>query len=288
MMRQLKKGCSALCNSRTMRLGAIGLGASGASLLSYVRFVEPARPVVERVTIPITGLPAHRDGMTIVLLSDFHYHDGERRNYFRRIVKQTNALQPDLVTLAGDFIAYHARDIFWIADELAQLTARDGVYAVLGNHDGRFGHPYKEIVTTYGLRHAGLCLLKNEAILLDGFAVAGVESLFYGRPNLAHTLRNVPSTMPTILLAHEPDYADLAAMDGRVKLQLSGHTHGGQVLFPYVKPFYLPIFGRKYLMGQYEINEMQLYVTRGVGVSHSGRVRFRCPPEITLLTLRSA
>ncbi len=266
----------------------LGLGAVGAGLLGYVRFVEPERPIVERVTVPIPSLPTHLHGLTIALLSDFHYHSGERQPYFRRVIQQTNALKPDLVALAGDFIAYYAEDIFWIADALAQLSARYGVYAVLGNHDGRDGYPHKAIVTAYGLRHAGLCLLENEAVQLDGFAVAGTESLYYGRPNLAQALRHVPTEMPTILLAHEPDYADLAVLDGRVTLQLSGHTHGGQVVFPYLRPLYLPIFGRKYISGLHKINDMHLYVTRGVGVSHNGRVRFRCPPEITLLTLAGA
>lgn len=282
----LRNVCFGICKSRNIRRGVLSLGAVGTGLFGYVRLVEPERPVVERVTVAIRDWPEHLGGMTIALLSDFHYHEGQRQPYIRRIIEQTNALNPDLIALTGDYISYYAGDIFWIADELARLRARFGVHAVLGNHDGRFGQPYKEIVTAYGLRQAGLCLLQNEAVVLDGFAVAGIESLFYGRPNLAHALRNVPDEMPVILLAHEPDYADFAVQDRRVKLQLSGHTHGGQVVFPHVKPLYLPIFGRKYLSGLYQIDdEMHLYVTRGVGVSHNGRFRFRCPPEITLLTI---
>lgn len=284
-----ERGFFGKSNFRNMRLvGGAGIGVIGATLFSYARFVEPENPIIERVTIPIPDLPTHLRGMRIVLLSDFHYHAGRRKSYIRRIIRQANALNPDLFALTGDYISAFPEDIFWIANEMAQLKARYGVHAVLGNHDGRYDRPIKEVITAYGLREAGLCVLQNDAVLLDGFAVAGIESLYYGRPNLTHALRNVPADMPTILLAHEPDFADLTKRDERVKLQLSGHTHGGQVLFPFLPPLYLPIFGRKYITGLHKIDHLHLYVTRGVGVSHKGRIRFRCPPEISLLTLVNA
>ena len=134
----------------------------------------------------------------------------------------------------------------------------------------------------------GIPVLVNEGVLLRyqgaQLYVAGVDSCTRGRPDLQQALAAAPPGVPVILLAHEPDFANRAAQDGRVMLQLSGHTHGGQVRLPLLGPVTLPEHGRSYHTGLYRIRQMWLYTTRGIGVNGLP-FRFLCPPEITHLTL---
>jgi predicted MPP superfamily phosphohydrolase len=108
-----------------------------------------------------------------------------------------------------------------------------------------------------------------------------------GNPDLEATLDGAPSDVPVVLLCHEPDLADQYSLDGRVSLQLSGHTHGGQIRLPGVGALILPYLGRKYDLGLYKVNHMLLYTNRGIGVI-SEPVRYNCPPEITQFILQSA
>jgi predicted MPP superfamily phosphohydrolase len=131
-------------------------------------------------------------------------------------------------------------------------------------------------------------VLKNEGRLLSvgnaSLYLAGLDDIWSGYPDLRHSLAGASPDVTTILLAHEPDFADTASWDGRINLQLSGHSHGGQVRLPGLGAPILPFMGRKYDQGLYQVNGMWLYTTRGVGV---GRIPFRinCPPEVTEITL---
>jgi predicted MPP superfamily phosphohydrolase len=117
--------------------------------------------------------------------------------------------------------------------------------------------------------------------------VAGLDSRWCGRPKLPSAMTTCPRNAPAILLMHEPDFADTAAKDRRVALQLSGHTHGGQVCLPGLGALITPRWGRKYIAGWYRIGALQLYVNRGIGCTGLP-VRFACPPEVTELTLEAA
>jgi len=112
-----------------------------------------------------------------------------------------------------------------------------------------------------------------------------VDDVWERHADLEKALKGVPTGATVVLLAHEPDYADEVAADGRVSLQLSGHSHGGQVRLPFIGPPFLPYLGRKYPAGLYRVGEMWLYVNRGVGLVRPA-VRFNCRPEVTLLRLR--
>jgi predicted MPP superfamily phosphohydrolase len=131
-------------------------------------------------------------------------------------------------------------------------------------------------------------VLRNQSVPIekDGsrFWLAGVDDVLGQKADISTTLRGVPSDEATVLLAHEPDYADYVA-SYPVDLQLSGHTHGGQLRIPFLLPLYLPKLGRKYVWGRYQIRELALYTNRGLGTINIP-ARLNCPPEITLLTLR--
>ena len=116
--------------------------------------------------------------------------------------------------------------------------------------------------------------------------IAGVDDVLEGWADLSRTTAGIPANEATILLAHEPDYADLAAKAG-IDLQLSGHSHGGQVRVPGVGPLVLPNLARKYHTGLNRVGNLQVYTTRGIGVINPP-VRLNCPPEVTLITLKKA
>jgi hypothetical protein len=206
------------------------------------------------------------------------------------IVGTVNAERPDLVALTGDYVTHgYRRDRLYrdLASGLGQLRARDGVVGVLGNHD----HWFDAAFARRGLRGAGVIELGNRAhALRRGGAVlylGGVDDYWTAHARLDDVLDQVPAGSAAILLAHEPDFADLSAPSGRFALQLSGHSHGGQVRLPLLGPPILPPYGRKYPMGLYRVGRMWLYTNRGVGMLRP-RVRLNCRPEITVYTLETA
>jgi hypothetical protein len=155
---------------------------------------------------------------------------------------------------------------------------------VLGNHD----HWEGAALAARVLAEAGVTLLVNQALRLDVDAplwLVGLDDVWERKHDLSAALAGTPDDECKLLLVHEPDYADRAA-SFPVDLQLSGHSHGGQINLPrYGRPV-LPYLGQKYPAGLYRVGQMSLYTNRGIGVI-SPPVRFNCPPEVTLLTLRA-
>ena len=174
--------------------------------------------------------------------------------------------------------------IFELASPLAGLDARHGLFAVLGNHDMWT----KPSVITNALEYQGIQLMRNSGVTItqggQELHLAGSDDAWSVYPDLKVTLADKPADAPAVLLMHEPDLADAVALDGRVALQLSGHSHGGQVRIPGIGPLVLPYLGEKYHYGLYQINQMWLYTTRGIGVIQPP-VRFNCRPEVTEVTL---
>ena len=242
------------------------------------------RPVVERLSLLIKGLHPALDGFRIVQLSDFHFQPYTQLKDIAAAVAQANRLKPDLVVLTGDYVSRDAATIFEIAPVLASLQARHGVFTILGNHDVWTN---REIVQT-GLQEARLPLLHNQGLTLQvgrgALYLAGVDDGWWGKPDIKLALRATPPATPVVLLAHEPDLADHFTLDARVSLQLSGHSHGGQIRLPGMGAAVLPYLGRKYDHGLYRVNEAWLYTNRGIGFT-SLPVRINCPPEITEITL---
>lgn len=277
-----------------MRRGCRLVGSVGlASLLvpglvyTYGRRIGRNRLVVERVDLPLPGLPPSLFGFRLVHMSDFHLHPYTKIDLVRRAVARANALRPDAVVLTGDYVLEEATAVWELGPALARLQAPHGVFAVLGNHDVARG----PATIRAGLAAAGITVLDNaHRVLAVGegrLVIAGVENPGFGRPDLDAALAGAPPHAPRILLAHEPDFADIFMREGRVQVQLSGHTHGGQIRLPGRGPLVLPTNGRKYHSGLYRLGDGWVYTTRGVGVNGIP-LRINCPPEITLLTLRAA
>lgn len=259
-------------------------GFIGAATFTLVISNEINDVTVERVVVPITRLPEALEGYRIVQLSDIHLYPITSLDRVKRAVAMANALKPDLAVLTGDYVWRNVEAIYDLAPALASLDARQGVYAALGNHD-----LWADVeVVTQGFKEQSLPLLVNAGITLGTNSaplyLAGLDDGWSGRPDLHAALAGAPKGAPVVLLLHEPDLADNMAADGRITLQLSGHSHGGQVRLPLTGPLVLPYLGNKYDFGLYNVAGMWLYTNRGLG-EISIPLRYNCAPEVTEITL---
>lgn len=267
---------------------ALAAAVVGAGCLLYAREIEPRRLEVVRLEPVLPGLAAAFDGYRIVQIGDLHLDDWARPAHLDRIAAMVNAEEPDLVVVTGDFASYSAErlDTGRLVGALGRLSAPDGVLAILGNHDYLTD---VELIRRC-IREAGLKELINETVTLrrgdSSLHVSGIDDVMEGRSRLDLVLRDLPEDGAAVLLAHEPDFADVAAASGRFDLQLSGHSHGGQVRLPLIGRAALPPFSQRYTRGLHRVGGMLLYTNRGLGTVHA-RLRFGCRPEITTLTLRS-
>ncbi len=271
-------------------MAAVGIAAIAADST----LIEPNRPRLIRKEIALRRWPSQLNGFTIALLSDFHYDPYFSVHPIRSAVEVVNGLQPDLIALTGDFVsvplvgnsARGAADAEPCAQLLAKLRAPHGVWSVLGNHDV-FSNADR---VTNALDAAGIPILLNKSVTIekDGarFWLGGVDDVLGGNADLPGTLRRVPREETVVLMVHEPDYADYVA-GYPVDLQLSGHTHGGQVRFPFMRPLYLPALAKKYVQGLFKIRDLTLYTNAGIGTVELP-VRWNCPPEITFITVRKS
>jgi len=254
--------------------------------------LEPNRPRIVRQDFVLPRWPERLDGFTVALLSDFHYDPYFSAHPLHAAIPMVNDLRPDLIVLTGDYVSAPligdkkkgARAAEPCASLLRQMNAPHGLWAVIGNHDDSTDPQH----VTRVLEAENIRVLANqsEAIEQDGARIwlAGVNDVLGKTADLTKTLRSVPSGEAVILLAHEPDFADQAARFP-IDLQLSGHSHGGQIRIPMLPPLYLPPLARKYVWGEYQVGPLILYTNAGLGTVDIP-VRLNCPPEITLLTIR--
>jgi len=267
--------------------GVVGSGAV-VGAYGYGSRIEAEWLKVEKVTVPVKHLESVLDGFKIVQMSDFHLRPHTKAEFVAEAVSVANGLNPDLIALTGDYVTGHrARNseaIFDLAPVLATLNAKYGVFTILGNHD----YWTNETIVLTGLKESGLPALINSGVALSigqqVLYLAGLDDGWLGHPDLSKALEKRPGNVPTILLVHEPDLADIFSADGTVSLQLSGHSHGGQIRLPGIGALILPRLGRKYDQGLYRVKDMWVYTTRGIGVV-GPPIRINCRPEITEITL---
>ena len=274
------------------KLGACSVASLGlgADLFAYGRLLEPTWVEVTRPSVSLPGLAATFDGYRIAQISDIHLdNDWMTRERLADLIRTVNGLAPDLIAITGDFITDGPLDLLLpiLRDELGLLRAPDGVAAVRGNHDHWTG---PERVSAM-LRDIGITELRNATLGIERgdatLQIAGVDDHWVGADRLDLVLERLRPNAPTILLAHEPDFADISAATGRFALQLSGHSHGGQISLPVLGPPLLPLLGQRYPRGRYRVGGMALYTNRGVGMLRPYG-RLNCRPEITLVSLRAS
>ncbi|MEV7476996.1 metallophosphoesterase [Streptomyces halstedii] len=253
-----------------------GLGTVGYGTYGVLR-----GPRVKRITVPLARLPRSAHGFRIAVVSDIHLGPILGRAHTRRIVDTINATSPDLVAVVGDLVDGTVADLGTAAEPLAGLEARHGSYFVTGNHEYFSGAA--EWVDH--VRELGLRPLENARVEIAGFDLAGVndvagESEGQG-PDFAAALGDRDRGRASVLLAHQPVVIDDAVAHG-VDLQLSGHTHGGQ-LWP---GNLLAELANPTVAGLERYGDTQLYVSRGAG-AWGPPVRVGAPSDITVVELAS-
>jgi uncharacterized protein len=270
-----------------LKTGAIGLASIAFIGSSYSIAHTDDYDLIQR-TIKITNLPEEFRGFTIGLLSDIHSSVFMNRKDMDEYVNAMNALKTDIIFVTGDFVNSKTEEVYPFAESFSKLNAPYGVYGVLGNHD------YFADVDTVAreVDGCGVKLLRNDAVkITKGGAfinLVGVDDIGRGvKPveYLSRALNGVRNEMPRILLCHKPYFMDDYS-DNRFDLVLSGHTHGGQIVFAKINDTYITpasLFSR-YVWGLYKKNGTQMYVNRGIG-SVGLPFRVNCPPEVTKLTL---
>jgi uncharacterized protein len=270
-------------------LKAAGAGIIGLPL--YAAEISRHEISIERRTIRLDRLPDTFRGLRIVQISDFHYAEFTEPLFLREIVYEVNRLKADIVVFNGDYVTEGpvlkkwGKDFAHKCAEILNDVKCPLRYSVLGNHDSGDDEP--AVIDALDL--FGLNLLNNSFMPLerDGKRLwfAGAGDAYKKKMDLDKAIP--PASRidgePVILLAHEPDVLPEVAQKN-VDLMLSGHTHGGQVRFPFVPPIHLPPLGRKYVEGWFRLGPTQLYVNRGIGTVNLP-FRFNCPPEITEITL---
>jgi predicted MPP superfamily phosphohydrolase len=272
----------------------IWVGTGVVALGGYSSLFEPNHLVTKTLEVPIGNLPESLAGTRIAQISDIHFGDFLGQSHVENVVRTTNELHPDLIVITGDFVTsggnrrtrHGAIAAEPCARVLSGLYAPLGIFAVLGNHDALSDPVY----VTKALEAQRIRVLRNASVPMerDGgrLWVAGVDDVLGRGARVDVTFRGIPGDEPVIALVHEPDFADVLCKQ-HVDLQLSGHSHGGQVRIPFVGAPVLPEMARKYPLGMYRVRGMQLYTNPGVGVIELP-IRFDCPPEITVFTLRRA
>lgn len=238
-----------------------------------------------RHTIRVPDLPPEFDGYRIAFLTDTHVTGFMRRAFYRECVARVGSESVDLVLLGGDFVTWERHIPLMARLLLEGLEARDGVFAVLGNHD-YWADPDGIIAA---MTSRGVRFLVNRSVMIrrggQAIDLVGIDEVYRGSPDLAKSFDGVPGNRPCVAVSHHPDIVEF--LEGRrVDLLVAGHTHGGQIRFPFFGAVVVPSAHEAlYAAGFHRKHDTLLYVSRGLGSVPP--VRILCRPEIAFFTLRS-
>ena len=239
---------------------------------------------VTRHEVFIDDLPASFDGYRVAFLTDTHVASFMRRGLYREVVAQTMRFEPDLILLGGDFVTWERHIPLMAEVLLSGLEARDGVYAVLGNHDyWANGDGVIAAMTARGVR-----FIINRSVALrrgnDAISLIGIDEIYRGEPDVDTAFARVDPRVPCLGLSHHPDVIDL--LDGRrVDLLVCGHTHGGQIRVPFFGSIVVPSkHEARYASGFHREERVLMYVSRGIGAIPP--LRILCKPEVATFVLR--
>ena len=277
--RQPAAGPVNLQRRRFLAAGVSGLAAAPFLLSGYGAAYGSKAYEVRELTLPFGR------ALRVVHLTDIHAGLYMTRAEIRRYADQVAALEPDLFVLTGDYISNSMEFLPGCVEEMARVRARYGTFATMGNHERWYGRQ-KDILAIFR-QHRITFLLNAHRLIQTGqgpLAVAGIDDLRSGHPDLTGALRGLDSTIPTILLSHRPEIFPLAASHG-VPLTLSGHYHGGQITLalPGLN-LSLAHLLTPYPEGLYRLKDSHLYVSRGIGTTFTP-IRLNARPEVTLLRL---
>jgi len=264
---------------------SVGGVAAAAAMSHRARHTAPYNPVLEQVDFRLPhGVDAPRR-LRIGFVADTHVGSVIRASDVERALALLLVAKPDVLLFGGDYISDSPRHIPDAVEVLgsAASAARLGSFAVLGNHD--YANGADRLIAQ--LERRGIRVLRNEAARIADRSgelwIAGIDDVMLGSPDLQRSFADIPENTRALALWHEPDYAESVVPYGAF-LQLSGHSHGGQIQLPMVGSIAAPAGGRRFMSGLNHARGMPVYTSRGVGVFRPP-VRFRCEPEVTLITL---
>jgi len=248
---------------------------------------DPSDFRITNLTVSVPNLCNVFNGFRIVHISDIHMGQWISLDRMEGVVGLVNEQHPDVIAITGDFVSFAVDPVVEdLKRSLLKLQPKDVTLAVLGNHDHWMGAEKVRSV----LRESNIITLSNDVYTLRrgdcGLNFAGVDDVMAQEDDLDQVLKKLPSSDPVILLVHEPDFADISSASGRFVLQLSGHSHGGQFVLPWIGPLFHGSHFKKYPIGEYRVNDMTLYTNRGLG-ANTVWLRINCPPEITVITLQA-
>jgi uncharacterized protein len=260
--------------------------------LGFRHFGEPNGFAVETVHLRLKKLPRVFSGFRIAQISDIHMGGWMTPDRLQQVAELVIAQKPDILVITGDFLKGRSftetakQGLRDLAKVLFPLASSVPMFAVLGNHD----YVTNPEAIRGMLRDCRITDLTNTAFALtyegESLYLCGVDDIRHGNVRLDDVIAQLGENSAAILLVHEPDFADVSAATGKFDLQISGHTHGGQIVIPFYGPPVLPPSGRKYPSGLYKVGNMFQYTNRGVGTD-TVSARINCPPEITIFVLAS-
>lgn len=261
------------------------VGVSAAS--AYSRLIEPYNYWISETDVFLRDLPPRFEGFRITQLTDIHHSRILGISEVRRVLSLAQQTNPDMFVLTGDYSTSYRRFIEPCAEALSALSAPEGVWAVLGNHD----HYTDPELTTRSLGRHHISVMNNIHTTLrrgpDLLQLSGIDDWTWNATDWARAFSGLDAKTPTILLSHQPSVLDLK-QTSNVALIISGHTHGGQLKFPLLgAPARFVTNDLKYARGLFRRGETQLYVSSGTGVIGLP-LRFGVRPEIAVLRLRRA
>lgn len=239
------------------------------------------------VDVDIAGLNHVFDGFKVVHITDIHLGQWISIERLKGVMNLVNQQNPDVIAITGDFVSYA---IDHLIDDLTAclsiLKPKCKTFAVLGNHDHWLGADK----IRSSLKKSNVVDISNDVdtIQKEGAKLhfAGVDSVMLNKHRLDMVLDKLNDNEPAVLLAHEPDFADISSTTGRFSLQISGHSHGGQFLIPGIGTFIRGSQFLKYPAGKYKVGNMIQYTNRGLGTNIFW-IRINCAPEITVFNLKS-
>lgn len=258
---------------------SIILGIFG--IIFYSRFIETSLFETKEYKISNVNLANDFSGLKIIHISDIHYGRITSTKMIKKIIKEVNLIKPDIIVITGDLIDKDAtlteKDISFLKDSLAKLESKYGKYSIYGNHDITYSREKIEEIYKY----SNFKLLVNDYDIIYGkkneaLFIGGLDSLLEGEQNIEKTMsyfNDHEDILYKILLVHEPDSTDnILEKYPNTNLILAGHSHNGQVRLPLIGAIYTPSGSKKYYDNYYKINETDLYISSGIGVS---RINFR-------------
>jgi predicted MPP superfamily phosphohydrolase len=265
-------------------------GSASIGLLTglYTWQIEPFWLEFVKVKMPVLNLPKDLIGKTVMQISDIHVGNKFDYQYIIDSFREAKLLNPDFVVYTGDFVSYETKEQFKQLEEVMKFAVKGtiGTVGVLGNHDYGENWLAQDVADTITeiLEDAGISILSNQQKEMSGLNIIGIDDYWGMNFNPNKIMSKYDDNKANIVLCHNPDVCDLNVWNNYKGWILSGHTHGGQVKPPFLKPPILPVKNKRYSAGEIDLQDGRtLYINRALG--NLFQIRFNVRPEITIFKL---